>query len=150
MLEEETMNDLELLGKPPSDDSIGEINTLIHQLVDDIEVGVEQRGRGDGKLLYLIEDGAIAMKKKLRETCPDFRAWREGTKFPLPPSSDKQKSSDEPKYSNEPLSFTPVPDVLLEESDPPADKGTREVIYIDSIIKKKTRWVWQYLFLYPY
>lgn len=138
------MNELELLGKPPSDDSIGEINSLIHRLVGDIEVGIEQRGRGDGKLLYLIEDGAIAMKKKLRETCPDFRAWREGTKFPT-----KQKSSNEPEYSEEPSSFTPVPDVLLEGGDPPADKGTREVIYLDSIIKKKIRWVWKFLFFLP-
>jgi hypothetical protein len=84
-----------------------------------IEVGIEQRGREEGKLLYLIEDEAIAMKKKLRETCPDFRAWREGTK--------------------EPSSFTPIPDILLEEGDPPADNGTREIIYLDHIVKKKTR-----------
>jgi hypothetical protein len=69
--------------------------------------------------LYLIEDEAIAMKKKLRETCPDFRAWRGGTQ--------------------EPLGFIPIPDILLEEGDPPADKGTREIIYLDDIVKKKTR-----------
>lgn len=84
-----------------------------------IELGIERRGREDGKLLYLIEDEAIVMKKKLRGTCPDFRAWREGTE--------------------EPSSFIPIPDILLEEGDPPADKGTREIIYLDNIIKKKTR-----------
>ncbi len=118
-LEEETTSQLESLGKPPSDDSIGEINTLIDRFVSGIEVGIERRGRKDGNLLYLIEDEAIAMKKKLRETCPDFRPWREGTKEPSP--------------------FTPIPDVLLEEGDPPADKGTREIKYLDDIIKKKTR-----------
>jgi len=87
--------------------------------VNGIEVGIDRRGREDGKLLYLIEDEAIAMKKKLRGTCPDFRAWREDTKEPSP--------------------FIPIPDILLEEGDPPADKGTRDVIYLDSIIKKKTR-----------
>jgi len=59
------------------------------------------------------------MKKKLRTTCPDFRAWREGTK--------------------EPPQFTPIPDILLEEGDPPADTGTREIMFLDDIIKKKTR-----------
>lgn len=118
-LEDETTTELESLGKPPSDDSIGEINTLIDRLVDSIEAGIERRGREEGNLLYLIEDEAIAMKKQLRETCPDFRAWREGTA--------------------EPPSFTPIPDILLEDGDPPADKGTREIIYLDNIIKKKTR-----------
>jgi hypothetical protein len=118
-LEDGTARELESLGKPPSDDSIGEINALIDQLVTGIEVGMERRGREEGKLLYLIEDEAIAMKKKLRGTCPDFRAWREGTKEPEP--------------------FIPIPDILLEEGDPPADKGTREIVYLDSIIKKKTR-----------
>jgi hypothetical protein len=84
-----------------------------------IEVAIERRGREEGNLLYLVEDEAIAMKKKLRETCPDFRAWREGTK--------------------EPLQFTPIPDILLEEGDPPADEGTREIKYLDEIISKKTR-----------
>jgi len=69
--------------------------------------------------LYLIEDEAIAMKKKLRGTCPDFRAWREDAK--------------------EPSSFTAIPDILLEEGDPPADKGTREIVYLNHIIGKKTR-----------
>jgi hypothetical protein len=118
-LEEETTSQLEALGKPPSDDSIGEVNTLIDRLVSGIEVGIERRGREDGNLLYLIEDEAIAMKKKLRGTCPDFRPWREGT--------------------DEPSAFIPIPDVLLEEGDPPADKGTREIKYLDDIIKKKTR-----------
>ena len=59
------------------------------------------------------------MKKKLRETCPDFRAWRKGIKEPSP--------------------FTPIPDILLEEGDPPADKGTRKIKYLDEIIEKKTR-----------
>jgi hypothetical protein len=118
-LEEETANELESLGKPPTDDSIGEINALIDRLVSAIDIGIEQRGREDGNLLYLIEDEANAMKKKLRETCPDFRAWREGTE--------------------QPSSFIPIPDILLEESDPPADKGTREVVYLDNIVKKKTR-----------
>lgn len=118
-LEDKTSRELESLGKPPSDDSIGEINALIEQLVTGIKVGIEQRGRDEGKLLYLIEDEAIAMKKKLRGTCPDFRAWREGTKEPEP--------------------FIPIPDILLEEGDPPADKGTRKIIYLDSIIKQKTR-----------
>jgi hypothetical protein len=94
-----------------------------------IEIGVERGGREDGKLLYLIEDEAIAMKKKLRGTCPDFRAWREGTEEPSP--------------------FIPIPDILLEESDPPADKGTREIIYLDNIIKKKTRWGVAIPFLVP-
>jgi hypothetical protein len=118
-LEEETASQLESLGKPPSDDSIGEINALIDRVVHGIEVGIERRGREDGNLLYLIEDEAIAMKKKLRGTCPDFRAWREGTK--------------------KPSSFTPIPDILLEEGDPPADKDTREIKYLDEIINKKTR-----------
>lgn len=118
-LEDATASELESLGKPPSDDSIGEINALIDRVVHGIEVGIERRGREDGNLLYLIEDGAIAMKKKLRETCPDFRAWREGIK--------------------EPASFTPIPDIVLEESDPPANRGTREIKYLDEIINKKTR-----------
>jgi hypothetical protein len=41
--QEETASQLALLGKPPSDDSIGEINSLIDQLVYDIEGGIERR-----------------------------------------------------------------------------------------------------------
>ena len=93
--------------------------------MNSIEVEINRRGRDDGKLLYLIEDEAVALKKKLRGTCPDFRAWREGTTW-----------RDDAK---EPSPFIPIPDILLEEGDPPADKGTRKIIYLDSIIKKKTR-----------
>jgi hypothetical protein len=106
------------LGKPPSDDSIGEINALIDRLVYDIERGTERRGREEGNLLYLIEEEAVTLKKKLRETCPEFRPWRK----------DKQ-----------PKSFMSIPDVFLEEGDPAADPETREIIYLDNVINKKTR-----------
>jgi len=106
------------LGKPPSDDSIGEINALIDRLVYDIERGTERRGREHGNLLYLIEDEAVTLKKKLRETCPEFRPWRK----------DKQ-----------PESFTSIPDIFLEEGDPPAGPETRKIEYIDNVINKKTR-----------
>jgi len=68
--------------------------------------------------LYLIEDQAVAFKKKLRETCPDFRPWRK---------------------DNEPPSFASIPDILLEDGDHPAAKGTREIIYLDEVINKRTR-----------
>ncbi|KAF8504669.1 P-loop containing nucleoside triphosphate hydrolase protein [Russula emetica] len=134
-LEEQTASELESLGKPPSDDSIGDINAIIDQLVYGIELGIERRGREEGRLLYLIEDEAIAMKKKLRETCPDFRAWTKATEERK--AAEERKGTKERK--EESTSFTPIPDILLEEGDPPADKGTREIIYLDDIIKKKTR-----------
>lgn len=59
-----------MLGKPPSQDSIGEINSLIDRLVNDIEGGIERRGREDGNLLYLIEGEAVRLKKELRQHAP--------------------------------------------------------------------------------
>jgi len=117
-LEEETSIKLELLGKPPSQDSIGEINSLIDRLVNDIESGVERRGREDGNLLHLIEDEAVRLKKELRGTCPEFRAWRK----------DNKEQPD-----------VPLPDFLLEEDVPHANAGAREIIYLDDVMDKRTR-----------
>jgi hypothetical protein len=119
-LEEETIRRLELLGKPPSEDSIGEINSLIDRLVDDIEFGIEQRGREAeaGNLLYKIEAEAVKLKKELRGSCPEFRAWGKDDKEP---------------------SYVPVLDILLEDGDPLANSGSREIIYLDDVIKKRTR-----------
>ena len=119
-LEEETIRRLESLGKPPSEDSIGEINSLVDRLVDDIESGIEQRGHEAeaGNLLYKIEAEAVKLKKELRETCPEFRAW----------GKDK-----------EPPTEVPVLDILLEDGDPLANSGSREIIYLDDVIKKRTR-----------
>lgn len=118
-LEEETIRQLELLGKPPSEDSIGEINSLIDRLVDDIENGIEQRGRDAGNLLFKIEEEAVKLKKELRETCPEFRAWG--------------------KDVREPPSHVALPDILLEEGDPLGNAGNRKIIYLDDVMKKRTR-----------
>jgi hypothetical protein len=108
-----------LLGKPPSQDSIGEINSLIDRLVNDIEGGIERRGREDGNLLYLIEGEAVRLKKELRATCPEFRAWK--------------------KDSKERQSVVPPPEFLLDEDDPLATTETRQIIYLDEVMDKRTR-----------
>jgi hypothetical protein len=117
-LEDETTRELDLLGKPPSEDSIGEINSLIDRLVNDIEDGIERKGREAGNLLYLIEEEAVRLKKELRETFPEFRAWGKDVKPP---------------------SHVPILDILLEEGDPPANSESRQTIYLDDVIEKRTR-----------
>ena len=120
-LVETTSRRLEGLGNPPSDDSIGEINSLLDQLVRDLESGIERVSRKEGNLLYLIEDQANRFKSELRATCPEFRAWRRDTK--------------------DPPSVTPLPELLLEDGDLPAHAGTRarEIIYLDDVLNRKTR-----------
>jgi hypothetical protein len=119
-LVETTTHRLDRLGNPPSDDSIGEINSLLDHLVHDLEGGIERVSRKDGNLLYLIEDEANRFKSELRATCPEFRAWSRGTK--------------------DPPSVPPLPERLLEEGDLPAHAGTRarEIIYLDDVLDKKT------------
>ncbi|KAI0002252.1 P-loop containing nucleoside triphosphate hydrolase protein [Russula compacta] len=119
VLREGTVHELERLGKPPSSDSIGEINSLVDQLVSDIEGGIERRARQQGNLLYLIEDEAVRFKNELRATCPEFRAWSKNIK--------------------EPSSITPLPELLLEDGEPRPRPRNRGVIYLDDVLEKKTR-----------
>ena len=107
------------LGKRPSDDSVGEINSLIDQLVRDIENGVEQKTRGDGNVLYRIEDEAVKFKNELRATCPEFRAWSKDLK--------------------EQPSVTPLPDLFIEGDSPPATSVNREVIFLDDVLDRKAQ-----------
>ena len=115
---ESTNQELAQLGKRPSDDSVGEINSLVDQLVRDIESGVERKSREDGNVLYLIEDEAEKFKNELRATCPEFRAW-------------SKKSKEQP-------SVTPLPDLLL-EGDAPTTSVPRKVIFLDDVLDKKAR-----------
>jgi hypothetical protein len=122
---ESTSHELERLGHPPSDDGIGEVNTLVDQLVSDIKEGIERVSREEGNLLYRIEDEARRFKSDLRATCPEFRAWSESTK--------------------EPESFTPLPDLLLEEGEKPTPgekpipARTYKIVFLDEVLNKKTR-----------
>ncbi|KAI0250038.1 P-loop containing nucleoside triphosphate hydrolase protein [Lactifluus subvellereus] len=120
-LAESTTQELNRLGKPPSDDCIGDINSLIDQLVRDVEGGVERRSRDDGNVLYLIEDEAVRFKNELRVTCPEFRAWNKNTVF-----------KDQP-------SVTRLPELLLEDGELPAADGTRKIIFLDDVLNKKSR-----------
>jgi hypothetical protein len=117
---ENTNQELADLGKRPSDDSVGEINSLIDQLVRDIESGVEQKSRADGNVLYRIEEEAVQFKNELRATCPEFRAWNKD-------SNKKQPS------------VTPLPDLFLESDSPPATSVNREVIFLDDVLLKKAQ-----------
>ncbi|KAF8270217.1 P-loop containing nucleoside triphosphate hydrolase protein [Lactarius quietus] len=114
---ESTSQELADLGKRPSDDSVGEINSLIDQLVRDIESGVERKSRKDDNVLYRIEDEAVKFKNELRATCPEFRAWSKGLK--------------------ETPSVKPLPDLFLEVDAPPATSVNREVIFLDEVLDKK-------------
>ena len=95
------------------------INTLVDQLVSDIRNGMEHVSREEGNVLYRIEEDARRFKSRLRATCPEFRAWNKDTK--------------------QPPSFTPLPDLLLEEGEKPAPAGTRKVIFLDEVLQKRTR-----------
>jgi hypothetical protein len=116
---ESTSHELERLGHPPSDDGIGEVNTLVDQLVSDIKDGIERVGQEEGNLLYRIEDDARRLKSDLRATCPEFRAWSESAKAPE--------------------SFTALPDLLLEEGEKPTPARIYKVIFLDEVLNKKTR-----------
>jgi len=119
------------LGKSPSDDSVGEINTLVDQLVRDIEGGIERRSLEDD-LLRRIEAEAVIFISELRATCPEFCAWNRNTE--------------------EPPSVIPLPELLLENGDSSVNQGNREVIYLDDVLSKKTRYekTAHFIFLYPF
>ncbi|KAH9024286.1 P-loop containing nucleoside triphosphate hydrolase protein [Lactarius hengduanensis] len=116
---ENTNQELARLGKRPSDDGVGEISSLVDQLVRDIEAAVERKSREDDNILYRIEDEAVKFKNELRATCPEFRAWRKDLK--------------------KPPSVKPLPELLL-DGDPPLDTSVnREVIFLDDVLEKKAR-----------
>ncbi|KAH9007592.1 P-loop containing nucleoside triphosphate hydrolase protein [Lactarius deliciosus] len=116
---ENTNQELARLGKRPSDDSVGEISSLVDQLVRDIEAAVERKSREDGNILYRIEDEAVKFKNELRATCPEFRAWNKNLK--------------------KPPSVKPLPELLL-DGDPQLDASVkREVIFLDDVLEKKAR-----------
>jgi hypothetical protein len=119
-----TTQELNRLGKPPSDDCIGEINSLIDQLVRDIEGGIERRLREEGNILCLIEDAAVRFQNELRATCPEFRAWNKDTVF---------KEKEQP-------SIPPLYELLLEGGELPLADSKRKVIFLDDVLKKKTRY----------
>jgi len=116
---ESANQDLARLGKQPSDDSVGEINSLVDQLVRDIEGGVERKSRDDGNVLYRIEDEAVRLKNQLRATCPEFRAWNNNLK--------------------EQPSVTPLPELLLDGDPPPALSVARKVIFLNDVVERKAR-----------
>jgi len=130
-LQDRATHDLERLGKSPSDDSVGEINTLVDQLVRDIEGGIERRSLEDD-LLRRIEAEAVIFISELRATCPEFCAWNRNTE--------------------EPPSVIPLPELLLENGDSSVNQGNREVIYLDDVLSKKTRYekTAHFIFLYPF
>ncbi|KAH9965465.1 P-loop containing nucleoside triphosphate hydrolase protein [Russula dissimulans] len=127
-LQDSATHRLERLGKPPSEDSVGEINTLVDQLVRDIEGGIEQRSL-EGGLLRKIEAEAVIFISELRATCPEFRAWNQDTE--------------------EPPSVTPLPELLFKDGGPPVNGGNREVIYLDEVLNKKTRYETTMRYLVP-
>src|SRR6201999_4636298 len=95
-----TTQERERLGNPRSSDSIGEISSLVDQLVRGIESGILVQHvwrEPAGNILSLIEDEAAKFKAELRATCPEFRAWNKNIK--------------------EPPTVTPLPDLLLEEGE---------------------------------
>ena len=118
---ESTAHELRRLGNPPSNDSIGEIDTIVDKLVGDIERGIGRVSREEGNILYLIEDEAMRLKNELRATCPEFRAW--GKDF---------DAKDLPSVKS-------LPEILLEEGERPIPGQTRKVIYLDEVLKRKSR-----------
>jgi hypothetical protein len=96
---------------------------LIEQLVREIESGTEKRARVEGNLLYLIENEAVKFKQELRATCPEFRAWNEGTKV-----KDKDQEA-----------IVPLPELLLEDGEPRPSAERRKIIYLDEVLEKRTR-----------
>ena len=118
---ESTAIELERLGHPPSDDSIGEIDLISDMMTSAIKQGIERVSREQGNLLYLIEDEAMRLKSELRATCSEFRAWEKDLK--------------------DPPSVTPLPDILLEDGEPSTSGRTRKIIYLDEVLSRKTRYV---------
>ncbi|KAI9441569.1 P-loop containing nucleoside triphosphate hydrolase protein [Lactarius indigo] len=116
---ESTNQELAQLGKRPSDDSVGEISSLVDQLVRDIEAAVERKSREDGDILYRIEDEAAKFKNEVRATCPEFRAWN--------------------KNLQKPPIVKPLPELLLDGDPPPDTFVNREVIFLDDVLEKKAR-----------
>ncbi|KAI0295245.1 P-loop containing nucleoside triphosphate hydrolase protein [Russula brevipes] len=134
-LAEATARKLRDLGKPPSDDCIVELNTLVDQLVRDIESGIERTSGDDNSLLRLIESDAVKFKDELRATCPEFRAWNKNAKI-----EERYKGKSKDKDKDKDLRpITPLPELLLEDEETLAKAGTRKVIYLDDVLKKKTR-----------
>jgi len=77
----------------------------------------------------------VKFKDELRATCPEFRAWNKDAKI-----EERYKGKSKDKDKDKDLRpITPLPELLLEDEETPAKAGTREVIYLDDVLKKKTR-----------
>ncbi|KAI0262180.1 P-loop containing nucleoside triphosphate hydrolase protein [Gloeopeniophorella convolvens] len=109
-----TSESLECLGKPPSNDSVGEVMGLIDQITRDVEAEIEGRS---GNILALIEKEAAELGNKLRHDCPEFRPWNHDEK-------------DTPELT--------LPDFLVEDGVVLATSTARRVIFLNEIMEKKT------------
>jgi hypothetical protein len=97
------------------------MNSLIDQLVRDIEGGTERQAREPGNLLYLIEDAAVTFKQKVRARFPEFRPWNQD-------ATPKEQAL-----------LKPLPNLLLDEGERPAPAGTHKIIFLDDVLNKRTR-----------
>ncbi|KAJ7813927.1 P-loop containing nucleoside triphosphate hydrolase protein [Mycena olivaceomarginata] len=74
---QKTRAGLQKLPKPPSSDPVGEIASLLHQFIGDLDNVLEGVSYSDG-LLQAIRPAQERFRREIRDTAPDFQPFEEG------------------------------------------------------------------------
>ncbi|KAJ7331028.1 hypothetical protein DFH08DRAFT_1022202 [Mycena albidolilacea] len=76
---QQTRASIQLLPKPPSDDAILEVTTLVHSFIRELDQMIEGVPHADG-LIQTIRPAQEEFRRNIRRTAPDFRPFESGQK----------------------------------------------------------------------
>ncbi|KAJ6529313.1 P-loop containing nucleoside triphosphate hydrolase protein [Mycena capillaripes] len=76
---QQTRASLQRLPKPPSDDAILEVTTLVHSFIRELDRMIEGVPHADG-LIQTIRPAQEEFRRNIRRTAPDFRPYESGQK----------------------------------------------------------------------
>jgi hypothetical protein len=128
---QQTRASIQLLPKPPSDDAILEVTTLVHSFIRELDQMIEGVPRADG-LIQTIRPAQEEFRRNIRRTAPDFRPFESGQK----------RGKTQPMF--------PDPDFLLDEEGhehwfPPSNNEqpsitARVPIYVDQVLTRAEKY----------
>jgi hypothetical protein len=125
---QKTRAGLQKLPKPPSSDPVGEIASLLHQFIGDLDNVLEGVSYSDG-LLQAIRPAQERFRREIRDTAPDFQPFEEGEA-----NSGSEFEKAEPAF-------------LVNEDGPTfnipmAELGSAtSLIFIDGVLERAHRYV---------
>lgn len=128
---QQTRASIQLLPKPPSDDAILEVTTLVHSFIRELDQMIEGVPHADG-LIQTIRPAQEEFRRNIRRTAPDFRPFESGQK----------RGKIQPMF--------PDPDFLRDEEGrehwfPPSNNEQASItarvpIYVDQVLTRAEKY----------